>query len=425
MGFDKLKLSKQLVRSAGEAGYSNPTELQQKTISRIVGGQDVVAIAPDGAGKTTAYILGTLNKFNYAPDGVPKVLILVPEKEQVLAVIEQFDLLNKNKSISIVGLYVTPGTEAQMDALADGADIVVATADRARSIYLKLGLNLNKIELFIVDDADQQIKKGLQLPLTELANSVGKCQHLVFTDVMHSRIEKMIEPFMRQPAIVEIDELQETPVITHPQVLYHVPNFGTKLNLLNLFLQDEELFTKSTVIVNSRSTAEKIYKSMPRALQQVTVNLSEFTIEDFKKDATKRALIIINENDEAVDLSGIPFIIHFDLPAEKETFIERITNHHPQSDEETMALTFATDLELSTIKKTEQAIGHKIPVADLPDGLIIAKDAALKKAKAKAKTDTEPAPTGGAAFHEKKAANAKTYNFSSSKKAKMNKKKNH
>lgn len=423
MGFDKLKLSKQLVRSASEAGYANPTELQQKTISRIVGGQDVIAIAPEGAGKTTAYILGTLNKFNYSPDGVPKVLILVPEKEQVLAVIEQFDRLNKNKSISIVGLYVTPGTEAQMDALADGADIVVATADRARSIYLKLGLNLNKIELFIVDDADRQIKKGLQLPLTELANSVGKCQHLVFTDVMHSRVEKLIEPFMRQPAIVEVDEMQETPVVTHPQVLYHVPNFGTKLNLLTMFLQDEELFTKSAVIVNSRSTAEKINKSMPRALQQVIVNLSEFTIEDFKNNATKRALIIINENDETADLTGVPFIIHFDLPAEKETFIERITDHHPQNDEETMALTFATDLELSAIKKIEQAIGHKIPVADLPEGLIIAKDAAVQKAKAK--TDAEPTPTGGAAFHEKKAANAKTYNFSSSKKAKMNKKKNH
>jgi ATP-dependent RNA helicase RhlE len=160
MGFDKLKLNKQLVRSANEAGYTQPKEIQLKTLTRIIGGQDVIAIGPEGCGKTTTYVLSTLNRFNYAPDGVPKVLILVPDKEQVLAVMEQFELLNKNKSISIVGLYVTPGTEAQMDALADGADIVVATADRARSIYLKLGLNLNKMELLIVDDADQQIKRG-------------------------------------------------------------------------------------------------------------------------------------------------------------------------------------------------------------------------------------------------------------------------
>src|ERR1700712_4015969 len=119
-GFDKIKLNKQLIRSVNELGYTTPKEIQQKTLNRIIGGQDVIAIAPEGAGKTTTYILSTLTRFNYAPEGVPKVLVLVPEKEDVLSVIEQFDQLNKNTSIAIVGLYVAPGTEAQMDALADG-----------------------------------------------------------------------------------------------------------------------------------------------------------------------------------------------------------------------------------------------------------------------------------------------------------------
>ncbi|HWZ35062.1 MAG TPA: DEAD/DEAH box helicase, partial [Mucilaginibacter sp.] len=141
-GFDKIKLSKQLLRSVADLGYTNPKEIQQKTLNRIIGGQDVIAIGPEGSGKTTTYVLSTLNRFNYAPEGVPKVLILVPEKEDVLSTIEKFESLNKNRSISITGLYVTPGFESQMDALAEGADIVVATPDRARAIYLKLGLNL-------------------------------------------------------------------------------------------------------------------------------------------------------------------------------------------------------------------------------------------------------------------------------------------
>ncbi|WP_431200520.1 DEAD/DEAH box helicase [Mucilaginibacter sp. P19] len=156
---DKLKLNKQLLRSVNEAGFANPKELQLKTINRIIGGQDIIAIGPEGSGKTTTYVLGVLNRFNYAPEGVPRVLVLVPEKEQVFAVIEQFDRLNKNKSIRIVGLYVTPGFESQMDELADGADIVVATPDRARAIYLKLALNLNKVDLLVIDDADQIVKK--------------------------------------------------------------------------------------------------------------------------------------------------------------------------------------------------------------------------------------------------------------------------
>src|SRR5262249_55328081 len=128
-------------------------------------------------------------------------------------------------------LYAAPGTESQMDALADGADIVVATPDRARAIYLKLGLNLNKIELLVIDDADLIVKQGLQLPVAELSNSITKCQRLVFTEVMHDRLHKMIDPFMQNATTVEVDEeVAEIHVETLPQLLYHVPNFITKLN---------------------------------------------------------------------------------------------------------------------------------------------------------------------------------------------------
>ncbi|MDB5156652.1 MAG: box helicase, partial [Mucilaginibacter sp.] len=389
-GFDKLKLNKQLIRSVTELGYTTPKEIQQKTLTRIIGGQDLIAIAPEGAGKTTTYVLGTLNRFNYAPEGVPKVLILVPEKEDVLAVIELFDRLNKNKSITIVGLYVTPGTEAQMDALADGADIVVATPDRARAIYLKLALNLNKMELLIIDDADRMIKKGMQLPIAELANSITKAQHLVFTDVMHSRLEKMIAPFMKLPATIEVEALEETQLATHQQLLYNVPNFATKLNLLNLFMYDEEVFTKSIVFVNNSATAEKVFQSLDRRMHDAVGYLNpQFfdvkgfkSVDEFKADAEARVMLVVNENQETIDLSGIPFLIHFDLPKDKDQYISRIVNTNTEGDDETLALTFATDLELSEVKKIEQATGNKMELSALPDELVIVNDS---------KSRTEPA----------------------------------
>ncbi len=428
-GFDKLKLNKQLVRSVTELGYTTPTELQQKTLTRIIGGQDIIVIGHEGSGKTTTYVLGTLNRFNYAPEGVPKVLILVPDKEQVLAVIETFDRIKRNSAVSIVGLYVTPGIEAQMDALADGADIVVATPDRARAIYLKLGLNLNKIELLIVDDADQMIKKGMQLPIAELANSINKCQHLVFTDVMHSRLEKMIAPFMKLPATIEVEEISETPLITHEQLLYNVPNFLTKVNLLNLFMYDEELFTKTVVFINTQSTAEKVYQSLNRRVNEAVAYLNPkffdvngFTsVADFMATADARILLVVNEDTETVDVTGVPFLIHFDLPADKETFIAHVTNHTPDSDDETLALTFATDMELSQVKKIEQSTGKKMQLADLPEELVIVNE--TKKPEVKPTKNGEPEPNG--AFHEKKASNNKTFNISASKKAKMNMKKKH
>ena len=430
---DKTKLKKQLVRTVTEAGFAAPKEMQLKTLSRIIGGQDVIAVGPEGSGKTTAYVLAVLNRFNHAPDGVPLVLILVPDQERVEAVIAQFDLLNTNKSISIVGLYATPGIEAQMDALADGADIVVATPDRARAIYLKLALNLNKIELFIVDDAELIIKQGTQLQVAELANSITKAQRLVFTEVLHDKLHKMIAPFMKNPATVEVEEIGEAKLELHPQLLYHVPNFGTKLNLLNLFMQDDELFTKTVVFVNTKQTAEKIYKTLQNSKKQDIAVLNQWfgakgfdDIAAFKHAPDSRVLIVVNDEEEeaAIDLDDMPFLIHFELPVDKEMFLNRVTNDNPEATEETMAITFSTDIELAMVRKIEQASGQKIPVAELPDELVIAKEkkAADPDAKSKHKTDE---PVVGAAFHEKKASNVKNYNYSSGTKAKMNMKKKH
>jgi len=430
---DKFKLGKGLARTLTEAGYLYPKEIQLKTLSRIIGGQDVVAVAPEGSGKTSTYIISVLNRIKQGFDDAPRVLILVPDKENVFSVIEQFDLLNKNKSIKIVGLYVAPGIEAQMNDLADGADIVVATPDRARAIYLKLGLNLNKIDLFIVDDAELIVKQGMQLPVAELANSITKCQHLVFTEVLHQKLEKMISPFMKLPAVVEVVEMGESSLETFEQVLYNVPNFRTKLNLLNLFMQDEELFTKTVVFVNTRTTADTVYKSLKPYMKGAVAVLNPMfsetksvsDIEAFKNDHTLRVLIVANENAGIIDLDVLPFLLHFDLPEDKELFISRVVK--TTGNEETLAITFATDIELVTVKKIEQSIGKKIPLTELPGELVIDTERKEKEASTEKKADkNEPnTPVAGEAFHEKKAANAKTYNYSSGTKAKMNNKRKH
>jgi superfamily II DNA/RNA helicase len=426
---DKLKLNKQLIRSLNEAGYGQPTTLQAKALPRIIGGQDLIAVGHEGSGKTTAYVVAVLNRLKYNAEGVPLVLILVPDQESVLTVIKQFELLNRNDALSVVGLYAAPGLDAQMNALADGADIVVATPDRARAIYLKLGLNLNKINLLIIDNAHQIVKQGLQLPVAELANSITKCQHLVLTEVLHDKLNKMIEPFMKLPSIIEVDEIVQEPLQTYSQLLYNVHDFGTKLNLLSLFMQDNELFTKTVVFVNTRQTAEKLYKTLQNRLDTSVAILKSWSIElkgiaslnDFKQSEI-RTLIVVNEDAPIIDLHPIPVIIHFELPDNKEVLIERIIDTAANESEETMCITFATDLELAEVKRIEQIIGQKILVAEVPDELIIQQEKKMAKLAKVPKTDEK---VGGEAFHQKKAANSKTYNFGSGQKAKMNNKKKH
>lgn len=428
MLLDKLKLSKPLIRSMTEAGYLSAFEVQAKTMSRMIGAQDMIVSAAEGSGKTTAYILGTLMRLKYGVEEAPRALILVPDKERVLSVLERFELLNKNKTIRVVGLYAEQGIESQMNALADGADIVVATPDRARAIYLKLGLNLNKIIMFIVDDAELIIKKGLQLPVVELARSITRCQHLVFTEVIHEKLHLMIDPFMNFPVVIEIENLSPNKLETRDQIIYQVPDFRTKINLLNLILSEEENAKKTIVFVNNRLTAQKLYKSLtpsimkrsavfnPLFFDQVGFN----SVKEFADNSEINTLIVANEGTGTIDVGEMPVLIHLEIPEEKETYLKRVMRD--SKDQELLSIMFSTDIELNTVKKIEQAVGHKITQVELPEGLIIYKS--KSKVIPHIKKSNEPI-VAGAAFHDKKESNAKDFNFSSREKAKMNRKKKH
>jgi ATP-dependent RNA helicase RhlE len=432
VSLDKLKLSKSLVIAMTDAGYLTPKEIQLKAMSRILGGQDIIAVAPEKSGKTTTYVLGVLMRLKYTKDDAPKVLILVADAERAIAVIDQFVSLSKNRNLNVIGLYGTGGLDAEVSELALGVDIVVATPTRARAVYLKLGLNLSKLQTFIVDDAALIVKQGMQLPVVELANSAGKCQHLVFTEVVHEKLYKMIDPFMNFPTLIEVEEFEDSTTEVVTQLLYQVPNYKTKVHLLHTLLRDEEVFEKVVVFVNNRLTAQKLCKSiesekegeysMLKPLHFDENGFDEF--EDFKNTTEARVLVVANEGTGLLDLHGIPFIIHFELPEEKEVFLSRIVKDKDAA-EEVVSITFATDLELLQVKKIEQSIGHKMEVMDLPEEITIDKPAKKSTNKNMISNDKDSGPSGGGAFHEKKESNSKNHNYGIGQKAKMTMKKKH
>lgn len=435
MSLEQLKLSKPLVSAMSALGHLSAKEMQLKTMSRILGGQDIIAIGPEGSGKTTTYVLATLMRLKTGGGDAPRALILVPSKEKVLEVLEYFNKLNRNSTFKIVGIHADEPIDEQVEELTDGVDIVVAIPSRARAIYLKLGLNTNKIQMMVIDDAGDMVKQGLQLPINELANSIQKCQHLVFTEVMHDRLDKMIADFMFMPTTVEVEELSETTVETYPQLVYPVPNFRTKLNLLNLLLQDTEVFDKVVVFVNTRLTAQTLSKDLfDGKANDVFVYKPLFfdeagfeSLEAFKVNDRARVLIVANENYEETSLTNIPFIIHFELPEDKMLYINRVIK---KDEVDLVALNFITDLELPQLRKIEQAIGHKLEEAELPEDLKIedmgkATKQKTKRAKELERQQAEEEAFREAAFQKKKESNAKTTNYSSGEKARMNKLRNH
>jgi len=432
VSLDKLKLSKSLVIAMTDAGYLTPKEIQLRAMSRILGGQDIIAVAPEKSGKTTTYVLGVLMRLKYTKDDAPKVLILVADAERAVAVINQFVSLSKNRDLNIIGLYGTGGLDAEVSELALGVDIVVATPTRARAVYLKLGLNLSKLQTFIVDDAALIVKQGMQLPVAELARSAGKCQHLVFTEVVHEKLYKMTDQFMNFPTLIEVEEFADSATEVVTQLLYQVPNYKTKVHLLHTLLRDDEVFEKAVVFVNSRLTAQKLCKSISSEKEMEYSMLKPLhfdedgfdNFEDFKNTTDARVLVVANEGTGNLDLTGIPFIFNFELPEEKEVFLSRIVKDKDAA-EEVVSITFSTDLELLQVRKIEQSIGHKMEVMELPEEVTIDKPTKKSVNKNMVSNDDNSGPSGGGAYHEKKDSNTKNYNYGIGQKAKMTMKKKH
>lgn len=204
MSLEKLKLNKRLHASMLKLGHESATTFQLKSLSRIIGGNSFIGISPEGAGKTTTYILGVLMRLKYTLDEAPKVIVLSPTDEKVNDIVSRFLTISQNKDLHIMGLQSTADMDEEIDGLFRGVDIVVATPKRARAIYLKLGLNLNKIQTFILDDAEEILKQGLQTTVKELAQSCGKVQYLIFSTEETEKLHGLVEDFMPFPTVVEV-----------------------------------------------------------------------------------------------------------------------------------------------------------------------------------------------------------------------------
>ncbi|MGY0040627.1 hypothetical protein [Pedobacter sp. NJ-S-72] len=160
----------------------------------------------------------------------------------------------------------------------------------------------------------------MQLPVCELARSAGKCQHLVFTEVIHEKLTKMTDQFLNFPTVIEVEDFGDTQTETVAQVLYQVPNYKTKVNLLRHLLRDDEVFDKVVVFVNSRLTAQKVAISIasPKEMEFSMFRPLHFDengfddFEDFKQTPEARVLVVANQGEgPTVDLDGRWYSIYF------------------------------------------------------------------------------------------------------------------
>jgi ATP-dependent RNA helicase RhlE len=411
MNWLDFKLNKQLLDAAVDAGFANPTEVQEKCIPLILGGQQVIGIAQTGTGKTAAYLLPVLMKAKFAQGTDPRVLILVPTKELVVQVAAQVAALSKYTDLRTVHLYGGVGPKTQIDNIKAGVDIVVATPGRFLELYQRNELTSKQIKTLVLDEADRMLDMGFMPQLRRIFEVIpSKRQNLLFSATFPQRVERLSQEFLEFPVRVEI-----TPPATVPskveQELYWVPNSRTKINFLEFVLQDKEVFNRVMVFARTKDAANDIFKFIERKgygpAKVVHSNKGQNSrinaVTEFK-DGKLRVLVSTDVASRGIDVTNVSHVINFDVPIVYEDYVHRIgrTGRAFQSGK---AITLVTDSEKYHIDKIQKIIREKIPIKKLPEQVQLAEtpreelqDMAREIDRQKRYED----PEFKGAFHEKK-----------------------
>lgn len=199
------KLYKPLAEAMTENGYAELKPLLAKAISKINAGADIYGIGPEHSGKTSIAVIAAIQKLKEAFEDAPRALIIVSGKDKALAMKEQFSVLAKKTSLRVVPVFEDAPIHKQFDDIYVGVDVVIGTAKRVMEIYFKQGLNINKLNLFVIDDAEMIIKQGLQGQIDRLIQSLPKCQHMVLMEELNPKIERLTEKFIKSPVLIEAE----------------------------------------------------------------------------------------------------------------------------------------------------------------------------------------------------------------------------
>ena len=266
ISFSDLGLSPNLLKAIEDLEYQKPTPIQAKAIPNLNSGQQLIGIAQTGTGKTAAFVLPVLHKLKYAQGKEPRALILAPSKELAIQINEEIEKLSKYIDIRHTVIYGGVGATNQLKAIEEGVDILVATPGRFWDLYSRGGIPTKQLKTVVLDEADKLMDMGFMPQLRQLQEVIPqKRQNLLFSATFPPKVEQLSEEFLEFPIKIEIAP-QATPIETIEQFFYKVPNFKTKVNLLEDLLLAEEKLSRVLVFVNTKKVAENISKFLSRKI---------------------------------------------------------------------------------------------------------------------------------------------------------------
>ncbi|CAH8295734.1 ATP-dependent RNA helicase RhlE [Mariniflexile fucanivorans] len=333
MSFKDLQLNRPILRAVAEAGYDNPTLVQEKTIPFVLEKKDVIVSAQTGTGKTAAFALPILQQLFDKQEGSKKgkkirALIISPTRELAIQIDENFKKYSTYTNLRTTVVFGGASIEPQIDVLKKGVDILIATPGRLLDLHKQDVVNLDYVETLVLDEADLMLDMGF---IDDVKKIERLCTHekniLLFSATIPFKVEQLANTILNEPERVEVAQNSSTSKNVN-QVLYYVP----KKDKIELCLHVLRNTIKGSILIFRRTKfgVEKLEETLKKNGYKVdslhgdkSQNLREDALKNFKTNNVN-ILIATDVAARGIDINELDAVINFDLPNVPETYVHRI-----------------------------------------------------------------------------------------------------
>ncbi|MBS6348592.1 MAG: DEAD/DEAH box helicase [Oscillospiraceae bacterium] len=410
MTFQTLGLCTPILTALEEHGYERPSPIQEKAIPPALAGRDVLGCAQTGTGKTCAFAAPILQRLSASRvQGHPlRALILTPTRELAIQIEESFLAYGKHLPLRCAVIFGGVGQNPQVEALGRGVDILVATPGRLMDLYQQGFVKLDKLEIFVLDEADRMLDMGFIHDVKKILKWLPrKKQTMLFSATMPPEIAELVNSLLHDPVRVAVDPVS-SPVEAIQQSVYFVDK-NNKTKLLAYLIRELDV-KNALVFTRTKHGANKVARDLAKAgitAAAIHGNKSQTArqqaLADFKAGKIQ-CLVATDIAARGLDIEELSHVFNYNLPEVPETYVHRI-GRTGRAGREGAAVAFCDFGEKPLLRDIEKLMGRTVPaVEDHPYPMVVLE--APKKDKRGRIINEEDAEARAAAKERRRAQDA-------------------
>ncbi|WP_109830420.1 DEAD/DEAH box helicase [Reichenbachiella versicolor] len=372
MKFEQYRIAESIKSNIADQGYKKPTDIQYKSIPPILKGEDVLAIAQTGTGKTAAFAIPILNKLlekkdKRRPDGI-KCLVMAPTHELALQIEKVFETLGNGTKVVSFCIHGGVDQDPQIDQLNRGVDVLIATPGRLFDLVSQGALKLHRVEILVLDEADHMLDLGFIKDIRDLMRHLPKKrQTLFFSATIDEKIKKLAYSLVTNAIRIQISP--KDPVAKNIEhAVAHIEMDDKRFFLENLLTEHEE--KKFLVFVRTKVRADRVQKAMARVEIEADTIHSDRTqaerdqvMKDYRSGKT-RVLIATDITARGIDVPNVDYVVNYDLPESSEQYVHRV-GRTGRGKQKGQAISFCSKEEQKLLSEIEENLGKPIAVIEL------------------------------------------------------------